>query len=220
MIMSSSLLLVTKDWSPSVNQIIVQELITYPGTPLPPLVFKNALLGREEKKKNTLLKPLGSLEFLNTSRLFLLSPLSATNRQLIECLPSTSTRIKSCAATSVDFQHPLKGVRGREQKLLQVRALTPCWISFSDFNLYFFVFVIIIIHSGLPKRTPPLCWTIKLKCLYSTHRNTSWFCPPVNGCKKEGINTSLPQYWPFPEMICKTHGPFHLTSSSHLSLVL
>ena len=30
--------------------------------------------------------------------------------------PSTSTRIKSCAATAADFQHPLKGGQGGEQK--------------------------------------------------------------------------------------------------------
>ena len=31
-------------------------------------------------------------------------------------LPSTSTRIKSCAAAAADLQHPLKGVQGGEQK--------------------------------------------------------------------------------------------------------
>ena len=31
-------------------------------------------------------------------------------------LPSTSTRIKSCAAAAADFQHPLKGVRGGGEK--------------------------------------------------------------------------------------------------------
>ena len=32
------------------------------------------------------------------------------------CLPSTSTRIKSCATVAADLQHPLKGVQGGEQK--------------------------------------------------------------------------------------------------------
>ena len=31
------------------------------------------------------------------------------------CLPSTSTRIKSCAAAAADLQHLLKGVRGRAE---------------------------------------------------------------------------------------------------------
>ena len=31
-------------------------------------------------------------------------------------LPSTSTRIKSCAAAAADLQHPLKGVQGGVQK--------------------------------------------------------------------------------------------------------
>ena len=31
-------------------------------------------------------------------------------------LPSTSTRIKSCATAAADFQHPMKGVQSREQK--------------------------------------------------------------------------------------------------------
>ena len=31
-------------------------------------------------------------------------------------LPSTSTRIKSCAAVAAGFQHPLKGVQGGEQE--------------------------------------------------------------------------------------------------------
>ena len=31
-------------------------------------------------------------------------------------LPSTSTRIKPCAAAAAGFQHPLEGVQGGEQK--------------------------------------------------------------------------------------------------------
>ena len=31
-------------------------------------------------------------------------------------LPSTSVRIKSCAAAAADFQHSLKGVQGGEKK--------------------------------------------------------------------------------------------------------
>ena len=31
-------------------------------------------------------------------------------------LPPTSTRIKSCAAVAADFQHPLRGVQGGDQK--------------------------------------------------------------------------------------------------------
>ena len=32
------------------------------------------------------------------------------------CLPSTSTRIKSCVAAAADFQHSPEGVQGRDQK--------------------------------------------------------------------------------------------------------
>jgi len=32
-------------------------------------------------------------------------------------LPSTSIRIKSCAAAAADFQDPLKGVQGGEKKM-------------------------------------------------------------------------------------------------------
>jgi len=39
-------------------------------------------------------------------------------------LSSTSTRIKSCAPTAADFQIPLKGVLGGEQK-----QGTLCWMG-------------------------------------------------------------------------------------------
>ena len=55
-----------------------------------------------------------------------LSKMSATKRQILYGLygcqpqigtcPSTSTRITSSAAAAADFQHPLKGVQGGEQK--------------------------------------------------------------------------------------------------------
>ena len=47
--------------------------------------------------------------------------------------------------------------------------LIPCWICFFDFT---FVFVIIIIHNGLPQGTLLLCLTVKLKWLCSVHRET------------------------------------------------
>ena len=43
-------------------------------------------------------------------------------------------------------------------------------------------------------------------------------CPPVDGCKKEEINTSPPRGWPFQEMFSKTDSPFYFTSSPPLSL--
>ena len=42
--------------------------------------------------------------------------------------------------------------------------------------------------------------------------------PPVDGCKKEEINTSPPGGWPFQEMFCKTDGPSYFTSSPPLPL--
>ena len=42
--------------------------------------------------------------------------LSATNWHFHWHLLPTSPRIKSCAAEAIDFQHPLKGVHGGEQK--------------------------------------------------------------------------------------------------------
>ena len=75
--------------------------------------------------------------------------------------------------------------------------LIPCWICFFDFT---FVFVIIIIHNGLPQGTLLLCLTVKLKWLCSVHRETIWPYPPVNGCRKDEFNTSSPilqDKWPF-----------------------
>ena len=52
-------------------------------------------------------------------------------------------------------------------------------------------FCYIITHNGLPRGTLPLCLNIKPKCLW-----TSGPCPPVDGCRKEEINTSPPGGWP------------------------
>ena len=52
----------------------MQELITYPGTPLPPLVFKNALLGREEKKKKHLAETLREFGVFEHKSLVLAQP--------------------------------------------------------------------------------------------------------------------------------------------------
>ena len=38
----------------------------------------------------------------------------------------------------------------------------------------------------------PCSYAWLLKSLCSAHREIIWPCPPVNGCKKEEINTSLP----------------------------
>ena len=43
-------------------------------------------------------------------------------------------------------------------------------------------------------------------------------CPPVDGCKREEINTSPPRGWPFQEMFCNTDGPFDFSSSPPLPL--
>ena len=66
--------------------------------------------------------------------------------------------------------------------------------------LLFVAFVIIItkgmlsvaksVHNGLYLGTLPLCLNVKLKCLWSAHRETSWPCPPANGYRKEEMNTS------------------------------
>jgi len=51
-----------------------------------------------------------------------------------------------------------------------------------------------LVHNSLPQRILPLCL---LKCLCSVHTEIIWPCPPVNDCKKEDINTSVPQGLPF-----------------------
>lgn len=53
---------------------------------------------------------------------------------------------------------------------------------------------------------------VKLKTLYSVGRETFWSCPPVNGCRKEEINTSPSQCWPNQEVLCKMNGLFSLLS--------
>ena len=99
--------------------------------------------------------------------------------------------------------------------------LTPCCICFFYFKLCsLMLFVTIItkrmlsiavsIHNGLPWGTLHLCLNVKLKCLCSAHRETFWPCPPMNGCRKEEINTSPPRGWPSQEIFCKTNGLFTL----------
>ena len=68
------------------------------------------------------------------------------------------------------------------------------------------------------RRILPLCLTVKLKCLCSAHKEIIWPCLPVNGYKKEEINTYLSKGWPFPEMFYKTEDPFYFTSSLSLPL--
>ena len=99
--------------------------------------------------------------------------------------------------------------------------LTPCWIcSFYFYLCSLLLFVTIITkrmlsialskHNDLPQGTLSLCLNVKLKCLCSAHRETPWPCPPVNGCKKEEINTSPSRGWPNQEMFCNTYGLFTL----------
>ena len=47
---------------------------------------------------------------------------------------------------------------------------------------------------------------VKLKTLYSVGRETFWSCPPVNGCRKEEINTFPPWCWSGQEIFCKIYG--------------
>ena len=67
-------------------------------------------------------------------------------------------------------------------------------------------------YYNLPQGTLPLCLNTKLKGLCSAHRDTIWPCLPVNGCRKEEINTSPLQCWPSQEIFCKTNGLFTLLS--------
>ena len=67
--------------------------------------------------------------------------------------------------------------KGKSSCCRKEPILTPCWNSFFDF--LFVAVVTIIIHTGLPQRTLPLCLTVKLKCLCLVHRETIWPCPPV-----------------------------------------
>ena len=81
-------------------------------------------------------------------------------------------------------------------------------------SIAFILSIAIGIHNGLPWGTLPLCLNVKLKCLYSAHRETPWPCPPVNGCRKEENNTSHSQGWPKPGDILQDLWPFYFTSSS------
>ena len=76
--------------------------------------------------------------------------------------------------------------------------LTTCWICFFYFKLCFPLFLftkrIQSIHNGLPRGTLTLCLNVKPKCLCSGKHPDR---PPVDGYKKEEINTSPPRGWPF-----------------------
>ena len=76
---------------------------------------------------------------------------------------------------------------------------TTCWICFFYFNLCFllllFIKRILSIHNGLPRGTLPLCLNVKPKCLRSGKHPDP--VPPVDGYKKEEINTPPPRGWPF-----------------------
>ena len=93
---------------------------------------------------------------------------------------------------------------------------TPCWICFFDFNFAFCCFC--YYNHTLPQGSLPLCQNVKLKCLCSAHGETIWPCPPVNGCKKEEMNTFPHWGWSSQEMFCKTDGPFYFTSPLPLPL--
>ena len=63
-----------------------------------------------------------------------------------------------------------------------------------------------------------ICWmnewrrrnTKEIEALYSAHRETVWLSPPVNGCRKEEINT--------PPPVLQNTWPFYFTFSPLLSL--
>ena len=77
-----------------------------------------------------------------------------------------------------------------------------------------FVLSIVITIYGLPRGTMPLCLNVKLKWLCSAHRETPWPCTPMDGYRKEEINTSHPQSCPKPGVILQDLWPFYFTSSS------
>ena len=56
------------------------------------------------------------------------------------------------------------------------------WLHIENyfFELLFIASIITVIHNVLPKRTLPLCLTVKLKSLCSAHREILWPCPTVN----------------------------------------
>ncbi|XP_054941086.1 receptor activity-modifying protein 3 isoform X2 [Physeter macrocephalus] len=69
---------------------------------------------------------------------------------------------------------------------------------------------ILSLHNGLPRGTPPLCLNVKPKCLC---QENIWPCPPVDGFKKEEINTSPPRGWSFQGCVGEQGGdlkPGHL----------
>ena len=53
-----------------------------------------------------------------------------------------------------------------------------------------------LLHNGWPQGTQLVCLNAHLKCLCSAHGETIWPCPPVDGCRKEEINTSPTQAGP------------------------
>ena len=87
--------------------------------------------------------------------------------------------------------------------LLLLPSVFPS-ISIFDFNC--------CLHNGLPQGTCPSVPNVKLKTLCSVGRETFRPCPPVNGCRKEEINTSPSGCWLNQEVLCKMNGLFTLLS--------
>ena len=93
--------------------------------------------------------------------------------------------------------------------------LTPCWICFLYFNLYFplllFTERLLSIYNGLPRGTLPLCLNGKLKCLCSGKHPD-----PVHlwmAARKKTLTHPLPEAghsWGHLQNLW----PFHFTSSS------
>ena len=108
--------------------------------------------------------------------------------------------------------------------------LTLCWNCFFDLLslLLLLQSYIIACHKG----PCPSAWL--LKCLCSAHREITWPCTFVSGCKKEEINTSLPKAGPswrcfarlktlftwLPHCLSPSILPFDFSSSLFFSLSL
>ena len=117
-------------------------------------------------------------------------PKDQTDIPYVSCISRQSLPLSHLESHALCHERRLKP----RQCYREETILTPRWICFFYFNLFFplllFMKRILSTHNGLPQGTLPHCLNIKPKCLCSGP------CLPVDGRKKE-VN-SLSQRLGFP----------------------
>ena len=98
-----------------------------------------------------------------------------------------------------------------------VEAKSQFWFHVGPVSLTCFL-LLLLLQSYIMvclREACPSAWL--LKCLCSAHRETIWLYPLGNGCRKEEINTFLPEGWVSCDCVVRWMALFTLLSH-HLSL--